>query len=79
LPEASVHIASTDADFAAARGLSHAWVDWLLKTYPALKTEILRKFEPVSYGRTVDNLHIIHARPRGAICRPVLINSRWVV
>ena len=63
----SIHLAETDADFDAARTLCHTWVDWQLKTFPELKTAILKYFEPVAYGRIVDELHNIHARPKGGI------------
>ncbi|MGR3660058.1 MAG: GNAT family N-acetyltransferase [Paracoccaceae bacterium] len=67
MPEVSVHLADTEADFDAARALCYAWVDWQLKALPEHKDEILRVFEPTEYAKTVDNLHKIHARPKGGI------------
>lgn len=67
MPNVSIHLADTEADFDAARALCYAWIDWQLKTLPEHKDEILRKFEPTKYAETVDNLHKIHARPKGGI------------
>lgn len=67
MPTISVKVAETDTDFAAARKLCYGWVDWQLQNFPEYKHEILRVFEPVAYRRTVDSLHEIHARPKGAI------------
>jgi GNAT superfamily N-acetyltransferase len=63
----SIRAAETDADFDAARDLCRAWVDWQLKVFPHMRDKILAKFEPVEYARTLADLPMIHARPKGAI------------
>ena len=59
--------AETDEDFDAARALSRSWAEWQLKTFPEWRREILWAFDPQTYARTVADLHLIHARPKGAI------------
>jgi hypothetical protein len=67
LPVISIRRAETESDFEAARRLCQAWVDWQLKTFPEQRDKILIAFEPIAYARTMADLPIIHARPKGAI------------
>ncbi len=67
MAEISIRLAQTDADFEAARVVSYEWANSHIEEFPEHRETILKAFEPVAYKRTVDNLHIIHARPQGAI------------
>jgi GNAT superfamily N-acetyltransferase len=67
LPKVTISRAETQADFDHARSLCNAWVDWQLKVFPEYRNEIHKVFEPVAYARTLAELPVIHARPKGAI------------
>jgi GNAT superfamily N-acetyltransferase len=67
MPQISIRLVQTDADFAAVRTLCRAWPDWQLKVYPAHRDAILEVFEPTAYARTLADLPQIHARPKGAV------------
>lgn len=67
MPKTSISLAETEADFDAARVICRAWVDWQLKTFPHLRDKILIAFEPAAYAKTLVDLPILHARPKGAI------------
>ena len=67
MAEVSIRLAQTTADFEAARVLSNEWAHAHIEEFPEHSEIILKVFEPAAYKRTVDNLHIIHARPQGAI------------
>ena len=67
MPHINIHLAKTDADFNAARALSFEWADWQRETFPEQRKVIDIVFEPVAYARTVADLHLIHARPKGGI------------
>lgn len=67
MPNITIGRASTEGDFAAARMLCQAWVDWQLRSFPHLRDTILIAFEPEAYARTMADLPILHARPDGAI------------
>lgn len=67
LPAVTVRRAETEADFQATRALCQAFVDWQLATFPDLREKILAYFEPRAYARTLAELPLVHARPKGAI------------
>ncbi len=67
MPDITIRLAKSDADFDATRALCHAWVDWQLEAFPERKEIIMTAFEPVSYARTLADLSVLHARPKGAI------------
>lgn len=67
MPNQSIRQAETYEDFDAARTLSRSWAEWQLKTFPEWRREILWAFDPEAYARTVADLPVIHARPKGAI------------
>ncbi|MCJ8324786.1 MAG: GNAT family N-acetyltransferase [Rhizobiales bacterium] len=62
-----ITIAKTDADFAVARALGFEWVATQLDDFPDYQHIIDRVFEPVEYQQTMENLPLIHARPKGAV------------
>lgn len=67
MPEISIRRAEGEDDLAAIRALCRDWVDWQLEALPEHREAILTRFEPVAYARELDQLPVIHARPRGAI------------
>lgn len=67
LPTISIRLAETDADFQAARALSYDWAKTHREEFPEYRSLIDRFFDPEEYRETVENLHVIHARPRGAV------------
>ena len=67
MTELSIRLAETEDDFAAARALSYEWARSHIEEFPQHRETILKAFDPVAYKNTVETLHIIHARPRGAI------------
>lgn len=67
MPRIETNLAKTDDDFQAARALCQSWVDWQLKTFPEMRDKILIAFEPKAYAKTMSDLPIIHARPKGGI------------
>ena len=67
MTELSIRLAETEDDFAADRALSYEWARSHIEEFPQHRETILKAFEPVAFKNTVENLHIIHARPQGAI------------
>lgn len=67
MPSIGIRLAETDDDLEAARALCRAWVEWQLKVFPEQRDKILTVFEPAAYARTLAELPMIHARPKGAI------------
>jgi len=67
MPSALIRRADTDDDIDAVRTLYLEWADWQFRVHPEHKDRILTKFEPASYARTVADLHLIHARLKGAM------------
>ena len=65
MPQVSIRRAEGADDLAAIRALCRDWVDWQLATLPEHREAILTRFEPVAYARELDELPVIHARPRG--------------
>jgi len=62
-----VFLAETEADFTAARALGFEWAKTHLEDFPEHQDIIERVFDPEAYRETMENLHIIHARPKGAV------------
>lgn len=60
-------IAETEADFAAARTLGFEWARTNLVDFPEHQGIMEKYFDPQVYKETMENLHIIHARPKGAV------------
>ena len=67
MTDSRIRLAFSEADFEEARVLSRAWVDWHLKTFPDMREVTLTYFKPVEYEQTLAALHIVHARPKGAV------------
>ena len=67
MTNAVIRLAQTEEDFAAARALSYEWARTHLEEFPQYHDIILKVFAPDKYKETVENLHVIHARPQGAI------------
>jgi len=67
MTNAAIHLASAEEDFAAARALSYEWARTHLAEFPQHHDIILKVFEPTKYRETVESLHVIHARPGGAV------------
>jgi predicted N-acetyltransferase YhbS len=60
-------IAETEDDFAAARVLGFEWARSNLIDFPEHQDIIEKYFDPGVYRETMENLHIIHARLKGAV------------
>jgi ribosomal protein S18 acetylase RimI-like enzyme len=60
-------IAETEDDFAAARILGFEWARTHLLDFPEHQNIIEKFFDADAYRETMENLHIIHARPKGAV------------
>jgi ribosomal protein S18 acetylase RimI-like enzyme len=60
-------IAETEGDFVAARALGFEWARSHLVDFPEHQSLIEKFFDPDAYKETMENLHIIHARPKGAV------------
>ena len=67
MADASIRRAETEAEFEAARAVAREWPAWQLRAFPQLRDEILQKFEPAAYEKTLADLPLIHARPGGAV------------
>ena len=63
----TIRMAETDSDFDAARALGRRWVEWLGEVYPELRDKIEKKFDAVAYAKVLEDLPMIHARPKGAV------------
>jgi len=63
----TIFLAETEADFGAARALGFMWAKTHLEDFPEHKDLIEKYFDPDAYRETMENLHIIHARPKGAV------------
>lgn len=51
----------------AARALGFEWAKTHLEDFPEHQDIIEKVFDPDAYRETMENLHIIHARPKGAV------------
>lgn len=67
MPSTKIIIARSEADFAAARTLGFEWVRTNRADFPEYQDIIEKYFDPETYKETMENLHIIHARPKGAV------------
>jgi ribosomal protein S18 acetylase RimI-like enzyme len=63
----NIFLAETDADFAATRSLGFEWARTHREDFPQHRDIIDKVFDPETYQETMENLHIIHARPKGAV------------
>jgi len=63
----TIRLAETDADFDAARVLGFEWAKTHLEDFPEHQDIIEKVFDPDAYAATMADLHIIHARPTGAV------------
>jgi GNAT superfamily N-acetyltransferase len=62
-----ISIAETTQDIAVVQQLCRDFVAWQLAEFPELREKILVYFEPVKWEKTLAQLHVIHARPKGAM------------
>ena len=62
-----VFMAESDADFAVARTLGFEWAKMNYDDFPEHQDIIAKVFDPDAYKESMENLHVIHARPRGAV------------
>lgn len=63
----SIRIAHTKSDFDDARALGFAWAKTHLEDFPEHQDIIVKVFDPKAYSETMADLHVIHARPKGAV------------
>ncbi|PRY22505.1 ribosomal protein S18 acetylase RimI-like enzyme [Aliiruegeria haliotis] len=62
-----IFLAETEEDFASARALGFEWARTHLEEFPEHADIIVKVFDPEAYRKTMEELHILHARPKGAV------------
>lgn len=66
-PNLTIRAAESEDDLDAVRALCRRFVDWQLEAVPDRSDDIHSYFEPEAFARTLAELPLIHARPKGAI------------
>jgi GNAT superfamily N-acetyltransferase len=67
LPEITIKIAETEADFDAARDLCQEWLDWHWRAFPDDGPRVGNPMDVDTFQSVIAELPQIHARPKGAI------------
>lgn len=67
MADITIRMAETEQDFRDARALCQQWLDWHWKVCPADGPIEGNPMVPDAFQKAVDDLHLIHARPSGAI------------